>query len=74
MVIKLTNNYREASLLPTSYSILSNILVTRLTPYIDENIGDYHCDVTDQLYIRYSAFIKHWRKNRSVTGQYISYL
>jgi hypothetical protein len=37
------SNYRSISLLSTSYKILSNILLTRLTPYADEIIGDHQC-------------------------------
>ncbi|PSN43860.1 Transposon TX1 uncharacterized 149 kDa protein [Blattella germanica] len=37
------NNYRRISLLSTSYKILTNILVSRLTPYIDDIIGDHQC-------------------------------
>jgi hypothetical protein len=37
------NNYRGISLLSTSYRILSNILLSRLGPYIDEIIGNHHC-------------------------------
>jgi sorting nexin-29 len=37
------SNYRGISLLSTSYKILSNILVSRLTPYVDEIIGDHQC-------------------------------
>jgi hypothetical protein len=48
------NNYRGISLLSTSYTILSNILLSRLGPYIDEIIGDNQC-----------AF----RRNRSTTDQ-----
>jgi len=35
------NNYRGISLLPTTYKILSNILLSRLIPYAEEVIGDY---------------------------------
>jgi hypothetical protein len=35
------NNYRGISLLATSYKILSNILLARLTPYVNEIIGDH---------------------------------
>jgi hypothetical protein len=37
------NNYRGISLLLTSYKILSNILLSRLSPYVDEIIGDHKC-------------------------------
>ena len=37
------NNYRGISLLPTTYKILSNILLQRLTPYAEEIIGDRQC-------------------------------
>jgi hypothetical protein len=36
-------NYRGISLLSFSYKILSKILLSRLSPYIDEIIGDYQC-------------------------------
>jgi len=35
------SNYRSISLLPTMYKILSNILLSRLTPYAEEIIGDH---------------------------------
>jgi hypothetical protein len=35
------SNYRGISLLSTSYRILSNILLSSLTPYEDEIIGDH---------------------------------
>jgi hypothetical protein len=37
------NNYRGISLLPTTYKILSNILLSRLIPYAEEIIGDHEC-------------------------------
>jgi hypothetical protein len=36
-------NYRAVSLLPTTYKTLSHILLTRLTPYAEEVIGDHQC-------------------------------
>jgi hypothetical protein len=54
------NNYCGISLLSTSYKILSNILLSRLGPYTDEIIGGF--DVTDQLFFRFSAFVRYWRK------------
>ena len=37
------SNYRGISLLHTTYTILSNILLSRLTPYAEEIIGDHQC-------------------------------
>jgi hypothetical protein len=37
------NNYRGISLLPTTYKILSNILLSRLIPYAKEIIRDHQC-------------------------------
>jgi hypothetical protein len=48
------NNYRGISLLSTAYKILSNILLARLTPYVNEIVGDHQCG---------------FRRNRSATDQ-----
>ena len=37
------SNYRGISLLLTTYKILSNILLSSLTPYAEEIIGDHQC-------------------------------
>ena len=37
------NNYRDISLLPNTYKILSNILLSRCIPYAKEIIGDHQC-------------------------------
>jgi hypothetical protein len=37
------NNYRCISLLSTTYKILSNILLSRLTSYAEEVIGEHQC-------------------------------
>jgi hypothetical protein len=52
------NNYQGISLLSTAYKILPNILLARLTPHVDEIIGDHQCGsvVTDLLWIRFSTF------------------
>jgi hypothetical protein len=67
-------NYCGISLLSTSY-IFSNILLSRLSPYIDEAVGDISVDsnITDQLLIRFSAFVRYWRRIGSTMRQYISY-
>jgi hypothetical protein len=37
------SDYQGISLLSTTYKIQSNILLSRLTPYAEEIIGDHHC-------------------------------
>jgi len=37
------SNFRGLSLLSATYKILSNILLSRLTPYAEEIIGDHQC-------------------------------
>jgi hypothetical protein len=50
------SNYRDIVLLSTSYKILSNILLSRLTQYADEIIEDHQCGfwhnrtMTDQIF------------------------
>jgi hypothetical protein len=46
------NNYRGISLLPTTYKILSNILLSKVIPYAKEIIEDHQCG---------------FRRNRSTT-------
>ena len=38
-----TSHYRGILLLSTAYRILTNILLSRLTPYAEEIIGDHKC-------------------------------
>jgi len=38
------SNYGGISLLPTTYNVLSNILLLRLTPYTEEIIWDFQCE------------------------------
>jgi hypothetical protein len=40
------SNYLGISLLSTAYKILSNILLSRLSPYTDKIIGDHQCGST----------------------------
>jgi len=70
------SNYRGISLLPIMYKTLSNILLSRLTPYAEEIAVDHQCgfDTTGQLLIIYSAFIKCLRKNGNTMKQQISSL
>jgi hypothetical protein len=60
------NNYRGISLLSASYKILSNIVLQRLNPYIDEIIGEHQCGFrrNRQPQIIFSAFLRYWFKMR----------
>jgi len=59
---------RGISLLPTTYKILSNILLSRLIPYAKEIIGIINVafNATGRLLIIYSAFAKYLRKNGNI--------
>jgi hypothetical protein len=53
------NNYRGISLLSTTYKIVFNILLSRLTPYRRKLLGIINVDfnATGQLLIVYYAFV-----------------
>ena len=70
------NNYRGISLLPTTYKILSNILLSRLIPYAEEIMGiiNVDSDAIGQLLITYYVFVKYLRKNGNTMRQCISSL
>jgi hypothetical protein len=66
------SNYREISLLSTSYKMLSNILLSRIRPYIDEMIGDHQCgfrrnrSIIDQILGIRQILEKKWEYNETV--------
>ena len=70
------SNYRGIPLLPTTYKIASNILLSMLTPYAEEIWGIINVDfgATGQLLTIHSAFVKYLRKSGNTTNQYISSL
>jgi hypothetical protein len=69
------NNYRDISLLSTSYTILLNILLSLLSPYLDEIIEDHYCgfrrnrSTTDQIFCIHQIL----EKSGSTMRQYIRY-
>jgi len=70
------SNYRGISLLPNTYKILSIILLSKLTTYAEEIIGDlqggFRCNrpATDHIF-----FIRQiLEKNGNTTKQYIGSL
>jgi hypothetical protein len=71
------NNYRGIPLLSTSYKIFSNILLPRLSPYVDENIGDHQCgfrrnrSTTDQIFCIRQILEEKWKYNETVHQLFI---
>jgi hypothetical protein len=63
-------NYREISLLPTSNKTLSNIVLSWLSPYVDEIIGDHQCgfrhniSTPDQIFCICQILEKNWSTMR----------
>jgi hypothetical protein len=66
------NNYCGISLLSTSYKMLSNILLSRLNPYIDDIFGNHQCgflrnrSTTDQIFCIRQTLEKKWKCNETV--------
>ena len=60
------SNYRGISLLSTMYKILSNILLSRLTPDGEEIFGDHQCgfrpniSTTDHIFCILQKLVKKW--------------
>ena len=73
------SNYRGISLLPTSYKILSNILLSRLIPYGKEIIGDHQCgfrrnrSTIDHIFRIRQILEKKWEYNEPVHQLYIDF-
>ena len=65
-------NYRGILLLPTTYIILSNVLLSRLTPYAEEIIGDHQYgfrrnrSTTDHISCIRQILEKKWEYNEAV--------
>ena len=73
------SNFRGISLLLTSYKILSNILLRRLTPYVDEIIGDHQCgfrrnrSTIDQIFCIRQIMEKKWEYKGTVHQLFIDF-
>ena len=73
------SNYRGISLLPTTYKILSNILLSRLTPYAEEIIGDHRCgfrrnrSTTDHIFCIRQILKKELEYNEAVHQLFIDF-
>jgi len=58
------NNYRGVSLLPTTNTVLTNILPFRLTPNADGITGDHVCEF--QRNRSNTEYVRQWRKKMGV--------
>jgi len=73
------NNYRGISLLPTTYKILSSILLSRLIPYAKEIIGDHQCgfrrnrSTIDHIFCIRQIREKNWECNEEVYKRFIDF-
>jgi hypothetical protein len=73
------NYYQGISLLSTAYKILSNILLARLTPYVNEIIGDHQCafrrnkSIMDQIFYIRQILEKKWEYNGTVHQLFIDF-
>jgi hypothetical protein len=73
------SNYRGISLLSTAYKILSNILLSRLTPYAEEITGDHQCgfrrdrSTTDHIFSIRQMLEKKWEYNEAVHQLFIDF-
>jgi sorting nexin-29 len=73
------SNYRGISLLSTSYKILSNTLLSRLSPYVDEIIGDHqrrfrrNISTTNHLFCTCQILKKKWEYTETVYQLFIDF-
>ena len=69
------NNYRGISLWSTSYKILLNILLLRMTPYANKIIGEYQCrfrrnrSTIDYIFSIRKILEKKWEYNNIMSLQ-----
>jgi len=63
------SDYRGISLFPTMYKILSNIVLSRLTPYAEEIIGNHQCgfrrnrSTIDHIFCIHQVLEENWEHN-----------
>jgi len=73
------NNYRGISVLPTTYKMLSNILLSRLIPHAKEIIGDHQCgfrrnrSTIDHIFCIRQIIEKKWEYKKEVHQLFIDF-
>jgi hypothetical protein len=77
--MQLTFPYTHFSILSTSYKILLNILLLKLSPCIDDIIGDHNCgfrsnrSTTDQIFCVHQILEKKLEYNETVHQLFIDF-
>jgi hypothetical protein len=67
------------SLLSTKYRLLSNILLSKLSPYVDEIIGDHQCvfqrnrSTTDHIFCIHHVPEKKWEQCGAVHKVFVDF-
>ena len=73
------STFRGIELLSNMYKILSNILLSRLTPYVDEITGDHQCEfccnrsTTVHIFCIHQIFEKKWEYNEAVHQLFVDF-
>ena len=73
------SSYRGLSLMSTTYTILSNTVLSRLTPYAEEIIGDHHCgfrrsrSTTDNIFCFRQMLENEWEYSEAVNQLFINF-
>jgi hypothetical protein len=73
------NHYRGISLLSSAYKVLSDILLARLTPCVNEVTGDHRCgfhrntSTADQIFYIRHILKKKWEYNGTVHQLFIDF-
>jgi hypothetical protein len=73
------SNYHGISFLSATYKILSNILLSKITPYAEEIIGDYQCgfqhnrSTTDHVFCIRQILEKKWEYNETVHRLFLDF-
>ena len=73
------SNYRGISLLSTTYKILSNIFLSRLTPHAEDITGDRQCgfrpnrSTTDHIFCIRQILETKWEYNEAVHQLFVAF-
>ena len=73
------SNYRSISLLSTAHKVISNILLSRLTPYAEKITGYHQCgfrrnrSTTDHIFCNHQILEKKWEYNGAMHQLFVDF-